>query len=94
MGEHFVGNIALRAFFLIFIAELGDKTQLMSMALACQYRKPVWVFIGAASALVIVTLIGVSCGSLISRVIPTQRIHQMAGAIFIIFGALMLFKRV
>ena len=94
MGEHLAGNIALKAFLLIFLAEMGDKTQLMSMALAAQYRKPVWVFVGAASALAIVTLIGVIFGEALTRVIPARRIHQFAGLIFIIFGALMLLRRV
>jgi len=94
LGEHFVGNIALRAFMLVFLAELGDKTQLMSMTLACQSRKPLWVFVGAASALVVVTLIAVLCGDCLTRVIPAKRIHQIAGVIFIVFGALMLLKKV
>lgn len=93
MGEHFAGNIALRTFLLIFLAEMGDKTQLMSMALAAQYRKPVWVFIGAALALAVVTLIGVVFGEALTKVIPVRRIHQLAGIMFIVFGALMLFKK-
>ena len=93
MGEHLAGSIAVRAFVLILLAEMGDKTQLMSMALAAQYRRPLWVFIGAASALAIVTLIGVVFGEALTRVIPARRIHQLAGLIFIVFGVLMLLRK-
>ena len=93
MGEHLVGGIALRAFVLILLAEMGDKTQFMSMALAAQYRRPVWVFIGAATALGIVTLIGVAFGEALTRVIPARRIHQLAGLIFIVFGVLMFLRK-
>lgn len=93
MGEHLAGNIVLRTFFLIFLAELGDKTQLMSMALAAQYRKPIWVFIGAATALAVVTAIGVIFGEALTKLIPARRIHQLAGIVFIIFGVIMLFGK-
>jgi len=94
VGEHSIGNIALRTFLLIFLAEMGDKTQLMSMALAAQYRKPIWVFAGAVSALAVVTLIGVACGAGICRLIPAHRMHQIAGLVFIVVGALMLLRRI
>jgi len=94
VSGHFAGSIALRAFILIFLAEMGDKTQLMSMALAAEYRKPVWVFIGAVSALAVVTLIGVLFGEALTRIIPARRIHQLAGLLFIVFGVLMLFRKI
>ena len=93
MNEHLVGGIALRTFLLIFLAEMGDKTQLMSMALAAQYRKPVWVFVGAVTALAVVTLIGVVFGEALTRVVPARRIHQLSGVVFIVFGALMLLRK-
>lgn len=93
MNEHSVGAVALRTFMLIFLAELGDKTQLMSMTLAAQYRKPVWVFVGATAALAVVTLIGVIFGEAITRIVPAKRIHQLAGIVFVIFGAMMLLKK-
>lgn len=93
MDHQFVGGIALRTFLLIFLAELGDKTQIMSMTLAAEHRKPFWVFLGAASALALVTLIGVIAGEGICRIIPQKRIHQLGGIVFIIFGVLMLLKK-
>lgn len=92
--ENVGGSIALRAFLLIFLAEMGDKTQLMSMTLSAQYRKPVWVFLGAVVALALVTLLGVAFGEAIARVIPPRRMHQIAGMAFIAFGVLMLIKKV
>lgn len=94
MGENLAGSIALRTFLLIFLAEMGDKTQLMSMALAAQYRKPLWVFGGAVLALAVVTLIGVLFGEALGRLVSPRRIQQVAGVIFIVFGAFMLFKKV
>ena len=93
MNEHLAGGIAVRAFVLIFLAEMGDKTQLMSMALAAQHKKPVPVFLGAALALAVVTLIGVVFGEALTRIIPARRIHQLAGLVFIVFGALMLVRK-
>lgn len=93
MDQHLAVSVSLRAFVLIFLAEMGDKTQLMSMALAAEYRKPVWVFVGAVTALAVVTLIGVVFGEALTRVIPARRIHQLAGLLFIAFGILMLLKK-
>lgn len=89
-----MANVALKAFVLIFIAEMGDKTQLMSMALAARHQKPVLVFAGAVSALAVVTLIGVLVGDALTRIIPMERIHQLAGLVFIVIGVLMLLKRI
>lgn len=93
MTGHFADAIALRAFVLILLAEMGDKTQLMTMALAAQYRKPAWVFVGATLALALVTLVGVVFGEALTRVIPARRVHQLAGLVFIVFGVLALFRR-
>ncbi len=92
--EKVIGNVAVKAFVLIFLAEMGDKTQLMSMALAARHQKPLLVFAGAVSALAVVTLIGVLVGEALTRVIPPHRIHQLAGVIFIAVGVLMLLRRI
>ncbi|MCL6518969.1 MAG: TMEM165/GDT1 family protein [Armatimonadetes bacterium] len=88
------GNIALRAFLLILIAEFGDKTQLMSMALAAKSGKPFLVLFGAISALAAVTLVGVLVGDVLTKIIPMNRIHQFAGLLFIAIGGLMLFGKI
>lgn len=93
MKQLIMSSVALQTFALIFLAEMADKTQLMTITLAAQHRKPLWVFVGAASALVLVTLIGVIFGEAITRVVPARRIHQIGGVIFIVLGALMLFGR-
>lgn len=82
----------LQTFGLIFLAEMADKTQLMTVCQAAKFQKPFWVFMGAASALVVVTLIGVTCGSLLSKLISPQRMKQVAGLVFIGLGAYMLLR--
>jgi putative Ca2+/H+ antiporter (TMEM165/GDT1 family) len=84
---------ALQTFGVIFLAEMADKTQLMTVCQAAKFQKPLWVFVGAASALLVVTLIGVAFGSLISKFIPPHRMKQIAGLVFIGLGAYMLLKR-
>ncbi len=86
-------EFALTAFATIFLAELGDKTQLASMALAAKSGAPLSVFLGAISALALVTLIGVVFGAFITRIIPEFYIHTIAGAMFIVIGLLMLAGR-
>ncbi|MEW6233195.1 MAG: TMEM165/GDT1 family protein [Chloroflexota bacterium] len=86
-------EFVLTAFATIFLAELGDKTQLASMALAARSGAPLSVFLGAISALALVTLIGVVFGALITSVIPESYIRAISGAMFIVIGFLMLAGR-
>lgn len=80
-------------FGLIFLAELGDKTQLTTMALSAQSRSPVSVFLGSAAALTLSSLIGVMVGGLVHRVIPAQYIQVGSGLMFVVIGLLLVFGR-
>ena len=81
------------AFGLIFLAELGDKTQLTVMSLASQSESPWLVFAGAALALAASSLLAMLFGSALTRVVPEQYIHMAAGAAFIVMGVLLLTGR-
>ena len=83
----------LTTFGLVFLAELGDKTQLATMFLVAQDKSPKAVFLGASIALVCSTLLGVIMGSILNKVIPTNYIHIAAGIAFIIIGVLLLFGK-
>ena len=52
-------NLLISSFITIFIAELGDKTQLATLTLSGTSKKPLAVFLGSASALIIASLVGV-----------------------------------
>jgi len=80
----------LSTFILVFLAELGDKTQLTTMLMAAHNESLLGVFLGAISALIVTTLLGVIIGSFISEIIPTNYIHLGAGTAFIIIGVLLL----
>jgi putative Ca2+/H+ antiporter (TMEM165/GDT1 family) len=86
-------RVMATTFGLIFLAELGDKTQLAAIAMAAESQTPLAVFVGAVSALALVTLLGVAIGGTLTRVIPAQYIRMGAGALFIVVGALMLISR-
>ncbi len=81
------------AFGLIFLAELGDKTQLAAIAMASQTGKPWQVFLGAALAFSALTLAGVFLGVGVAKVVPTAVIQKIAGALFIAFGVLIFFGK-
>lgn len=84
----------LTTFILVFLAELGDKTQLSTMMLASK-SKSIWhIFIGSASALVLSSLIGVLAGSVINKYIPAPYITTCSGVAFILIGALLLWGKV
>jgi putative Ca2+/H+ antiporter (TMEM165/GDT1 family) len=74
---------------LIFFAELGDKTQLTTMLLAAQTKRPVPVFLGAAIALAISAFLGVAFGEAVTRIIPQRAIHVASGVVFMVIGALL-----
>lgn len=82
------------AFFLILLAELGDKTQLATAGLAAQYDAPVAVFAGSTLALWGVSLLGILVGTRLTRRVPQQVVHRAAGALFLAFAAAALFQAV
>lgn len=83
----------LAAFGLIFLAELGDKTQLAAIAMASQTGRPWHVFLGAALAFSALTLAGVFLGVGIAKVVPAAVIQKVAGALFVAFGVLIFFGK-
>jgi putative Ca2+/H+ antiporter (TMEM165/GDT1 family) len=74
-------TIALTAFAVIIVAELGDLTQILTANLAAHYHQPWSVFTGAAVALVTVVGIGVIGGRALLRVMPLGVIRKIAGAL-------------
>lgn len=83
--------MSIKVFFTIFIAvflaELGDKTQLATMLFAADKEvSKVVMFLGALLALVVATLIGVLAGSVISEYISEKQLHYLAGVGFILIG--------
>ncbi len=83
-------RVFLTTFGVIFLAEMGDKTQLAAMTMAAQSKKPWAVFIGSALALVAVSAIGVVVGGLIGNYLPMIWIKRAAAVAFILIGVLIL----
>lgn len=77
-------------FVMIFLAELGDKTQLAIFSFAAGSRSTLEVMVGAGGALLLATLLAVLLGGTIVRVVPVNVIRYFAGALFIVFGTLMI----
>jgi putative Ca2+/H+ antiporter (TMEM165/GDT1 family) len=83
-------RVIVTTFGVIFLAELGDKTQLAAMTMAAQTKKPWAVFIGASVALACVSAIGVIVGGVISQYVPLEWIKRVAAVAFIVIGVLIL----
>ena len=83
-------RLLLTTFSTIFIAEIGDKTQLTSLSLSASGQSKWVVFLGSSLALVIASGISVLIRSALSRVIPEIWLRRAAGALFLALGVLML----
>ena len=80
-------KVLLTVFIAVFIAELGDKTQLATLLFASDKDVSKWtVFIGASSALVVAAGIGVLAGGVISQYVSERYLHYIAGIGFIGIG--------
>ena len=80
-------KLAATVFGIVFLAELGDKTQLATLLFAA--RSPgnlLAVFVGAALALVVASAIGVMAGGLVARYLSPGLLSYVAGAGFVIIG--------
>jgi len=77
----------------VFIAEMGDKTQLATMLFASDKEVSKWaIFLGASLALVAASGIGVLVGSTLSNYINEKYLHYAAGVGFVIIGLWTLWK--
>lgn len=76
----------------LFIAELGDKTQLAVITLTCQHQRPLPILLGAATALAAVTLLGVIGGQALYRFLPLEILRKVAAGLFVVMGLLMWFE--
>ena len=83
-------KIFLTTFGTIFLAELGDKTQLATIMMTSKTKLPLSVFTGASLALCVVTLVGVFFGEGLIAVIPQNILKKVAALAFIAIGLWML----
>jgi putative Ca2+/H+ antiporter (TMEM165/GDT1 family) len=72
----------------VFLAELGDKTQLATLLFASRNAAALWtIFIAASLALVLTSAIGVAAGTLVSQYVSPRYLSYAAGVGFILIGA-------
>ena len=83
-------RVLLTTFGIIFLAEMGDKTQLAAMTMAADTKRPWAVFLGASLALAAVSALGVLVGSVIGTYVPLEWVKRVAAMAFIVIGVLML----
>ena len=79
-------SLLLSTFLTIFIAELGDKTQLATLTMSGTSNKPLAVFLGSSSALVLASLVGALAGGSISNFVPEIILKSIASVTFFIIG--------
>ena len=79
-------SIFITTFTTIFIAELGDKTQIATLMLSAESGKPIIVFIGSSLALISSSLVGVLIGKWLSNKISPSKFSFFTGLIMIIIS--------
>jgi len=82
------------AFGMLFLAEMGDKTQLAVFTLVTQHKQPLPIFLGASAALVAVTLIGTLFGDVVAKYVPQSLLQLIAGGLFVGIGVFVLWGAV
>jgi putative Ca2+/H+ antiporter (TMEM165/GDT1 family) len=74
----------------VFLAEMGDKTQLAALTLTAEKGTPLAVLTGACAALCLATLLGVLLGGILAHYISPSLIKKAAGVAFVVIGGLIL----
>ena len=83
-------TLLISTFTTVFVAELGDKTQIATFALSGSTNRPYSVFLGSSSALILTSLIGALAGGSISNIVPEKYLEAIAAIIFVYLGASLL----
>ena len=102
-------KILFSTFIMVFLAELGDKTQLATMGFAAESKSMVSVFLGSALALCLssalavlagaclalclATLLGVLVGGVMAQYVPQSIIKKAAGIAFVVIGGLIIWGK-
>ena len=84
--ENSFSSIFITTFTTIFIAELGDKTQIATLMLSAESGKPIIVFIGSSLALISSSLVGVLIGKWLSTKISPSKFSLSAGLLMLIIS--------
>ena len=85
-------SLLISTFITVFIAELGDKTQLATLTISGTSNKPLAVFLGSSSALVLASLLGALTGGSISTLLPEVILKSIASITFLIIGSRLFFN--
>ena len=78
-------------FVTFFLAEMGDKTQIATVAMAAHYAAPLWVILGTTLGMLIADVPAVFVGNKFAANIPMKLVHAIAAAIFAVLGLMTLF---
>jgi putative Ca2+/H+ antiporter (TMEM165/GDT1 family) len=85
-------KLFVSTFAAVFLAEMGDKTQLATVSLAAGSSRWV-VFAAAATALVATSAVAVVAGEAVARLVPAIWVRRAAGTLFIVLGVVYLLGR-
>ncbi len=91
-SEHW--QIVSTTFITVFLAELGDKTQLSVLVISAQSHQPWVVFTGAAIALVSTSLLGVLAGKWLAKTFSPSLLNTLAGLSFLILSISLLWEAI
>ncbi|MFG6464045.1 TMEM165/GDT1 family protein [Roseateles sp. DXS20W] len=69
-----------------FLAEMGDKTQIATVAMAAHYANPLWVVVGTTMGMLLADVPAVFIGDKLADRIPMKLVHSIAAAIFAVLG--------
>ena len=86
-------HVIWTTFGVIFLAEMGDKTQLAAMTMAAETKRPWAVLVGASLALAVVSAIGIVVGGTLGHYLPLVWIKRASAAAFIVIGVLILLDK-
>ncbi|GMV41652.1 MAG: hypothetical protein AMXMBFR64_33680 [Myxococcales bacterium] len=84
-------KLLITTFGAIFLAELGDKTQLATLTLSAGATSKWAVFVGSALALIATSAIAVLVGGSLGKVVPEEWLRRIAGGVFIVLGVMYVF---
>ncbi len=85
-------SIFITTFTTIFIAELGDKTQIATLMLSAESGKPIIVFIGSSIALISSSIVGVLIGKWVSKKISPSKFALITGVLMILISIFLAYE--